>query len=74
MLKPSRGRMLSRAAAAHALSGTMSMTLLAFVGIAVFIPDTINVTVGGVSIWLWMVVGAYFLGLRLVFFDQRFAA
>lgn len=32
MLKPSRGRMLSRAAAAHALSGTMSMTLLALVG------------------------------------------
>ena len=27
----------------------------------------------GVSIWLWIVVGAYFLGLRLVFFDQRFA-
>jgi cation:H+ antiporter len=73
MLKPSRGRMLSRAAAAHALSGTMSMTLLALVGIAVFIADTIDVTVGGVSIWLWMVVGAYFLGLRLVFFDQRFA-
>lgn len=74
MLHPSRGRMLSRTAAAHALSGTMSMTLLALVGIAVFIPDTINVSVGGVSIGLWFVVGAYFLGLRLVFFDQQFAA
>jgi cation:H+ antiporter len=74
MLHPSRGRMLSRAAAAHALSGTMSMTLLALVGIAVFIPDRINVTIGGVSIGLWVVAGAYFLGLRLVFFDQQFTA
>jgi cation:H+ antiporter len=74
MLQPSRGRMLSRAAAAHALSGTMSMTLLALVGIAVFIPDRINVSVGGVSIGLWIVAGAYFLGLRLVFFDQQFSA
>lgn len=73
MLKPSRGQMLSRAAAAHALSGTMSMTLLALVGIAVFVPDTINASVGEVSIGLWIVVGAYFLGLRLVFFDQQFA-
>ena len=73
MLKPSRGQMLSRAAAAHALSGTMSMTLLALVGIAVFVPDRINASVGEVSIGLWIVVGAYFLGLRLVFFDQQFA-
>ncbi|HEX2243682.1 MAG TPA: hypothetical protein VHK27_10600 [Gammaproteobacteria bacterium] len=61
-LQPSRGRMLSRAAAAHALSGRMSMTLLALVGIAVFIPDSIDVSVARVSIWLWLVVGAYFLG------------
>jgi cation:H+ antiporter len=74
MLLPSRGRMLSRAAAAHALSGTMAMTLLAITGIAVFIPDRLNVSVGGVGIGLWFVVGAYFLGLRLVFFDQQFAA
>lgn len=52
----------------------MSMTLLALVGIAVFIPDRINVTVGGVSIGLWVVAGAYFLGLWLVFFDQQFTA
>jgi cation:H+ antiporter len=74
ILHPSRGRMLSRAAAAHALSGTMSMTLLALVGIAAVLPETINVSVGGVGIGLWLVVGAYFLGLRLVFFDQQFAA
>jgi hypothetical protein len=40
----------------------------------VFIPDRLNVSVGGVGIGLWFVVGAYFLGLRLVFFDQQFAA
>jgi cation:H+ antiporter len=74
MLNPSRGRMLSRRAAAHALSGTMGMTLLATVGIALFLPDTIDVSVGGISLGLWFVVGAYFLGLRLIFFDQQFAA
>jgi cation:H+ antiporter len=74
MLHPSRGRMLSRTAAAHALSGTMSMTLLGLVSIAVFIPERMNVSAGGVSIGLWIVVGAYFAGLRLVFFDQQFAA
>jgi cation:H+ antiporter len=70
----SRGRMLSRMGAAHALSGTMSMTLLAIVGISVFIPDRFDVTFCGVGIGLWVVAGAYFLGLRLVFFDLRYAA
>jgi cation:H+ antiporter len=73
MAGSSRGRMLSRTAAAHALSGAMCMTLLALVGIAVFVPE-LSVTVGGVGVGLWAVVGAYFLGLRLVFFDQQFAA
>jgi cation:H+ antiporter len=74
MLHPSHGRMLSRTAAAHALSGTMTMTLLALAGIAVFVPDRLNATVGGVGAGLWCIVAAYFLGLRLVFFDQQFAA
>jgi cation:H+ antiporter len=74
MLNPSRGRMLSRMAAAHALSGTMGMTLLASVGIALFLPDAIDVSVGGIGLGLWFVVGAYFLGVRLIFFDQQFAA
>lgn len=73
-LHPSRGRMLSRTAAAHALSGTMSIALLAMVGIAVFIPDRLSVTIWGVGAGLWAVVAVYFLGLRIVFFDQQFAA
>jgi cation:H+ antiporter len=74
MVRSSRGRMLSRTAAAHALSGAMTMTLLALVGIAVFFPERLGTTVGGVGVGLWAVVAAYFLGLRLVFFDQQFAA
>lgn len=74
MLKPSRGRMLSRMAAAHALSATMTMTLLALVGVALFLPAEMNFTIGGIGIGLWAVAVAYGLGLRLVFFDQRFAA
>jgi cation:H+ antiporter len=74
LLQPSRGRMLSQMAAAHALSGTMSMTLLAIAGMAVFLPERLNATFGGIGVGLWAAVGAYFLGLRLVYLDQRMAA
>ena len=74
MARSSRGRMLSRTAAAHALSGAMAMTLLALAGMAVFVPERLNITFGGVGVGLWAVVAAYFLGLRLVFFDQQLAA
>lgn len=70
----SRGRLLSQAAAAHALSGTMCITLLAISGMSLILPDRLNFTIGGIGIGLWAVVVAYVLGLRLVFFDQRYAA
>jgi cation:H+ antiporter len=74
MARSSRGRMLSRTAAAHALSGAMAMTLLALVGIAVAVPERLNPSIGGVDAGVWAVGAAYCLGLRLVFFDQQFAA
>ncbi len=71
----SRGRMLSRASAAHALSATTSIVLTAIVvaGIAsgAQVPPT---TVGGVGIWSWAVLGAYLLIVRMVYFDQRLSA
>lgn len=63
MARSSRGRMMSRTAAAHALSGAMAMTLLALAGMAVFVPERLNITFGGVGVGLWAVVAAYFLGL-----------
>lgn len=69
-----RGRMLSQAAASHALSGMMSITLLAITGIALVLPESMDFTIAGIGVGLWCVGVAYFLGLRLVFFDQRFAA
>lgn len=42
MARSSRARMLSRTAAAHALSRAMAMTLLALAGMAVFVPERLN--------------------------------
>lgn len=73
MTNYSRGRLLSRVAAAHALSGAMSVTLLALTGMAVLLPDELNPSIAGVSVGLWAVAAAYLLGLRLIVFDQQIA-
>lgn len=74
LLHYARGRMLSQAAAAHALSGTMSMSLLAIAGIGVLLPREMNATFAGIGGGVWAVVIAYVLGIRVIFFDQRFVA
>lgn len=72
----SRGRMLSRMAAAHAISGMMCIALLSWVGMSVFLPSEVLLdrTIGGIGLGLWAVVAIYLLGLRLVLFDKRLAA
>ncbi len=74
LLHAARGRMLSQAAAAHALSGTMSMSLLAVAGIGVVLPREMNGTLAGIGVGIWGVVTAYVLGIRVVFFDQQYVA
>lgn len=70
-----RGKMLSRSAAGHALSGTMSiaMTSLAALGIltAPFLRPTV---LAGQSLFSWLLLAAYVGGVRAVFIDQRMAA
>lgn len=74
MLHHSRGRLLSRASAAHALSAVVSiaMTALAAAGILLAhrgAPWTLlGIDVSGIGILL-----VYLLGLRLVYYDQRVA-
>lgn len=71
----SRGKMLSREAAGHALSGTLSMTLTSFVGVAVLTaPKMPNFEFIGLCIPTWGIVIAYILGVRVVFLDQRLSA
>ena len=67
-----RGRLFSRTAASHSLSGTVSIALTAIVGMAIFV----EAEVGGVTFWRFglgaIALGlAYLFGMRLVYFNQR---
>jgi cation:H+ antiporter len=66
------GRMLSRMSAAHALSATMAILLTAIVAVAILVPFRREVL--GVGTGVWAVAVVYVLGVRLTFFDQRYAA
>ena len=71
----SNGHMLSRRAAAHALSGSMSVALMALVGISLLTgPKLGDVTLFGISPGLIVVAVAYFGGMRIAYYDQREAA
>lgn len=71
----SRGQMLSRRAARHALSGSMSCALTALAGIALLTGPMIgNVTLLGISPGLLLVAAAYIGGIRIVYHDQRVMA
>jgi cation:H+ antiporter len=71
----SRGRMLSREAAAHALSGTLGMALTAGVGIAIIAAARFPIpTLWEISLPSWGILLAYALGFRMVFLDQQISA
>lgn len=68
----SRGRMFSRAAAAHALSATMSITMMALAGLALILSrQWPHSTWLGVGTPCWGLLVAFVLGMRLVYYDQR---
>lgn len=70
-----KGHMLSRASAAHALSATASISLTALVAIALLAGNRFEVVaIGPVGLGSFAILGAYLLGLRLIYFDQRSAA
>ncbi len=71
----SRGKMLSRTASAHALSGAVSISLTAIVAISLMVGRQLGAhTVLGIGIGSWLVLVAYGLGIRMIFLDQRIAA
>jgi cation:H+ antiporter len=70
----SRGRMLSPQSAAHALGGGVSAALSCLVAVGLSLsPAWKAVALGGIGIPLWLVLGAYGLGIRLIYLDQRIA-
>jgi cation:H+ antiporter len=71
----SKGRMLSRVSAAHALSATASIVLTAIIAAGLSVGgEMTRISVGEIGIWALAVLGAYSLIVRMVYFDQRFAA
>jgi len=70
----SRGTMLSRRGAAHALSGTFSASMAAIVVIGLLTGKALApYSVLGISPILFVVVLAYASGIRLVYLDQQMA-
>jgi len=70
-----RGRMFSRQAAGHALSGNVSAALTAAVALCLLAaPVAAGGERLGLSYGLWFVLLSYALGVRLVFFDQQASA
>lgn len=70
----SRGKMLSRVAAAHALSGLASIALMAIVGLGLLTAGRAPAwALGGIHASAWAAAVAYCLGVRLTFLDQRVA-
>ena len=71
----SGGKMLSREAAAHALSATLSIALTALAGLAILTaPRLPEFAFLGIGIWSWGILVAYLLGVRMIFLDQRVSA
>jgi cation:H+ antiporter len=71
----SRGRMLSVLAAAHALSGIMSIALLSIASLAIVVRSPLSIDGRGIlGIGSALLVLVYIGGNRLVFFDQQMAA
>jgi cation:H+ antiporter len=65
-------RMLSREAASHALSATLSIALTGLVAMAILTAGRLPaVTVLGVGGWSWAILVAWMLGARMLFIDQR---
>lgn len=71
----SKGKMLSREAAGHALSGTLSMAMMALLGLAIVTaPKMPHPEFAGLCLPTWGLLAAYVLGVRVVFLDQRISA
>jgi cation:H+ antiporter len=73
-LHHSRGRLLSQASAAHALSATVSIALTALAAAGILLGQRgLNWTLMGVDVASLVILIVYLLGVRLVYYDQRVA-
>lgn len=69
------GRMFSRQAAQHALSGNVSAALTAVIALCLLAAPVVAGTEWlGVAPGLWLVLLGYIFGVRMIFFDQQAAS
>lgn len=75
LMRHSNGHLLSRRAARHALSGSMSVALTAIAGVAMLTaPFTGQIEVLGISPGLLLLALTYIGGARILYYDQRVSA
>jgi cation:H+ antiporter len=68
----SNGRMLSRLAAGHALSGGVSAALTATAALCLLTqPLSASGQIAGISYGLWFLLAGYAMGIRMIYYDQR---
>lgn len=68
----SRGQMLSEISAAHALSATTSIALTAIAAIFIYLgPKLGSVNIAGVGAGSIIILVAYLVGIRLIYFGQK---
>lgn len=71
----SRGKMLSKQAAVHALSGSMCAALTSLVALGVLTGKAFEAyAIFNLSPWSLLIAVGYAFGVRLIYFDQRFSA
>lgn len=67
----SRGHMLSRKAARHALSGNVSAALTGLIAISLLAQPVLgNHEWLGISLGIWLTLAAYALAARMIYYDQ----
>lgn len=72
ILYKNKGKLFSRASRSHALMAALSINVSALAGIAILLGEkTKSIAIGNLGVGPLVIVLAYLLGLRLVFYDQK---
>lgn len=75
LMQQSSGGILSRRAARHALSGSMSVVMISIAGLTLLTaPLADDMTFLGISPGLWLLAIVYIGGVRIVYLDQMVSA
>lgn len=75
LLHKGGSNVFTREAGAHALSASMSITITAVAGIAIFMaPQLVTYSVGNIGVGTLVIVTVYLFSIRMIYFDQKISA